>query len=45
MFNEVLVGYERDGRGRDALDIMLFDQYGNYGGYRFNDFRRNNWLV
>ncbi|KAI1715601.1 pumilio domain-containing protein 5 [Ditylenchus destructor] len=30
MFNEVLDGYMQDMHGRDALNIMLFDQFANY---------------
>jgi len=30
MIAEILDGYQRDARGRDALDIMLFDQFANY---------------
>jgi len=37
MFNEILEGYVKDARGRDALDIMLFDQFGNYVVQRLLD--------
>lgn len=30
MMDEVFEGYECDEKGNDALDILLFDQYGNY---------------
>ncbi|VDN52271.1 unnamed protein product [Dracunculus medinensis] len=30
LMNEILDGYDRDSYGRDALDVLLFDQYGNY---------------
>ncbi|OZC08707.1 hypothetical protein X798_04255 [Onchocerca flexuosa] len=30
LMSEIFDGYVKDDKGRDALDIMLFDQYGNY---------------
>ncbi|KAH7699065.1 pumilio-family RNA binding repeat containing protein [Aphelenchoides avenae] len=30
LVDEVLHGYETDIKGRDAFDILLYDQYGNY---------------
>uniref|UniRef100_A0A1I7V920 PUM-HD domain-containing protein n=1 Tax=Loa loa TaxID=7209 RepID=A0A1I7V920_LOALO len=30
LMGEIFDGYVKDDKGRDALDIMLFDQYGNY---------------
>ncbi|VDN04302.1 unnamed protein product [Thelazia callipaeda] len=30
LMSEIFDGYIKDDKGRDALDIMLFDQYGNY---------------
>uniref|UniRef100_A0A915PJS4 PUM-HD domain-containing protein n=1 Tax=Setaria digitata TaxID=48799 RepID=A0A915PJS4_9BILA len=30
MMNEIFDGYECDTKGHDALDVLLFDQFGNY---------------
>uniref|UniRef100_A0A0R3RHL0 PUM-HD domain-containing protein n=1 Tax=Elaeophora elaphi TaxID=1147741 RepID=A0A0R3RHL0_9BILA len=30
MMNEIFDGYECDKKGQDALDVLLFDQFGNY---------------
>lgn len=30
MFEEIFDGYQADEKGRDALDVLIFDQFGNY---------------